>query len=85
MKKCLYCGNDFEPTKPKQIYCSSKHRTYAFRKTKKKLSKKSESKKEIPLQPKSKWKVTEVLKPPPGLTVNQQILWKAQQKKLKNK
>jgi len=33
MKQCLRkkCGKDFEPTKPKQMYCSNKCRTYAFR------------------------------------------------------
>jgi hypothetical protein len=42
MKKCLHCGNDFEPTKPKSVYCSGKCRTYAFRDKKKteKLSQK---------------------------------------------
>ncbi len=32
MKKCAYCGNEFEPKKPKAIYCSTKCRTYAHRK-----------------------------------------------------
>jgi hypothetical protein len=33
MKKCLRqkCGKEFEPSKPKQVYCSTKCRTYAFR------------------------------------------------------
>lgn len=33
IKKCILkdCGRSFEPKKPKQIYCSSKCRTYAFR------------------------------------------------------
>lgn len=34
MKKCLHCGKDFEPKKPKAIFCSDKCRTYAFRKSK---------------------------------------------------
>jgi hypothetical protein len=35
MKQCAHCGKDFEPTKPKAIYCSVKCRTYAFRDRKK--------------------------------------------------
>lgn len=35
MKLCLYCEKDFEPKKPKAIYCSNKCRTYANRKNRK--------------------------------------------------
>lgn len=31
MKKCIRCGNDFEPKKPKTVYCTDKCRTYAYR------------------------------------------------------
>jgi hypothetical protein len=34
MIDCLYCKKEFEPKKPKAIYCSNKCRTYANRKTK---------------------------------------------------
>lgn len=32
MKDCLYCEYKFEPTKPKQVFCSGKCRTYFGRK-----------------------------------------------------
>ncbi len=35
MKICSYCKNEFEPKKPKAIYCSTKCRTYAHRDKKK--------------------------------------------------
>jgi hypothetical protein len=31
MKECLYCKKEFEPKKPKQLFCSDKHRTYFHR------------------------------------------------------
>lgn len=31
MKNCLHCKNDFEPKKPKQIFCSDKCRVYSNR------------------------------------------------------
>ena len=35
MKNCLFCKKEFEPKKPKAIYCSDKCRTYSNRKNKK--------------------------------------------------
>lgn len=32
MKKCLHCMKEFDPTKPKQVYCSSHCRTKSHRK-----------------------------------------------------
>jgi hypothetical protein len=31
MKECLHCKTNFEPNKPKQVYCSDKCRVYANR------------------------------------------------------
>ncbi len=36
MKKCLNCGHNFEPLKPKAIYCSDACRTESYRKKHKK-------------------------------------------------
>src|SRR5690242_297111 len=30
-RNCLYCGNEFEPNKPKQKFCSPIHRVYWHR------------------------------------------------------
>ena len=35
-KKCAYCGNEFETTSARQIYCSDTHRVYGNRKKKEK-------------------------------------------------
>lgn len=77
LRNCLYCQVPFEPKKPKQKFCSDKHRVYYNRQQSKPVSfppPEAETPKKV------KKKAISVDQPPPGLIGIDLAIWKAQQK-----
>lgn len=74
LRNCLYCGEEFEPAKPKQKFCCDKHRVY-YNRGKVHIHPLTEDEVEQKKEPAAK-----EIQPPPGLTGIDLAIWKAEQK-----